>query len=1004
MTSNHLVVGLGGTGGKILRALRKNVYQEFGGQDPAHVNLRYLYVDSSDEMMGAADASWKILGESLQLTESSRLKLSAAGLPAVLDNLESYPAICPWIGSRDALRNMLISARPVVVAGQKRRLGRLLFACQVNEFRRRVQSLVLEMQDGIKAPVTFHVCLSLAGGTGGGSVVDAVSQIRALFPDKSHRILIYGFLPEREPAANRSGENYHANGNAALLELNALSVGVFRPHDVSGEREDRRLELEDPFNACYLFSDQMDDGNKLDVDREVHEFVASFLYQKVLVARNGVWESLRRQESFENMDVRPEESPFSHTPERSRRFFAFGLKQIVYPEMEIREHLTSVLARQAVLQLHFNRWMGPSGYSEEPGPASRGPVQQSFNELVRLKETQQKWYLTDEHLMLSEGILPDETRNKRWKSINAYWTDLIPNFRSHIRESFAGNERFWLDELAKLCEAAYSQNYRGMGVRSFYDIKSGEVTTHARELRGGIERDLFGEWLAGEKSIFDIGRLLSALVSSLEVRRKQLDDKMGRHRQLEEETANRVAANAREWSRVGMLSGLMGKRQNVFDAQGEYLQQLYVYRTRMEGIEFARKLLSALLAELATLAADVAQCAVVMDETAKHFAARIADRQTASNHGDLSRPVIRFYDPAAVTEFARALVSNQGEQQRQGTAVRAALAALVSDDKSFGGFNRLVPPLGFISLLESTLAPVLSAAHDNHVAANPQSARILGVGIVERLCQEYSEQPEALHLYIDSVVSRMGNSLRFDDAEVTREGLGAFAGKRFVSYLSVILPQAPELADFRELLRWEFYNAISGGKDEVTSTSRPHEITLVRVTNLFPVRFVQEVALLRQKYERRVRSSDFVQAKMELHLEGDGSALPSLYVPDVEPKKFLAYLMIGKAMEVVQMLEDPQTGARNLYLVNKNSKVPLGKDVSEALGVSNLLTYDALVATIQPLLKKEYLQFQKRQALSASVEAQVDEIRTRSASPSDKLYRMFYHAGETAVVLLGTRQ
>jgi hypothetical protein len=28
---NHLLIGLGGTGGKILRALRKTVFQEFDG-------------------------------------------------------------------------------------------------------------------------------------------------------------------------------------------------------------------------------------------------------------------------------------------------------------------------------------------------------------------------------------------------------------------------------------------------------------------------------------------------------------------------------------------------------------------------------------------------------------------------------------------------------------------------------------------------------------------------------------------------------------------------------------------------------------------------------------------------------------------------------------------------------------------------------------------------------------------------------------------------------------
>jgi hypothetical protein len=457
-----------------------------------------------------------------------------------------------------------------------------------------------------------------------------------------------------------------------------------------------------------------------------------------------------------------------------------------------------------------------------------------------------------------------------------------------------------------------------------------------------------------------------------------------------------------------MLSGLMGKRQNLFDAQGECLQQLYIYRTRMEGVEFARKLLQALIAELALLTSDVAGCAAAMAEATKYFAGRIAQRRRDSGTADFSRPVVRFYDPAAITEFARTLVADQNEQQRQTAAVRAALTSLQGEEQSFAGFHRLTPSARLIDLVETTSAKNLATAHDSYRAAHLHRPRMLDVSIVERLCREYAAQPEALRAYISAVVSHVGNSLCFNDGEVNREGPGTFAGRRFVSYLSVILPQAPELADFRELLRKEFYNASSGGKDEITSRGRPCEITLVHVTNLFPVRFIQEVAFLRQKYERRIRSSDFVQAKMELHLEGDGSALPNLYVPDVEPKKFLAYLMIGKAMEVVQTLEDPDTGAKNLFLVNKNDKgrrlVPLGKDLSAALGESNLLTYDALVTTIQPLLKKEYLQFQKRQALSASVEAQIDEVRSQSKSPSDKLYRMFYHAGETAVVLLGTRQ
>ena len=54
---NHFIIGLGGTGGKIIRALRKSLYQEFHGSPIPDVGISYLYVDSSSEMMSMDDPS-----------------------------------------------------------------------------------------------------------------------------------------------------------------------------------------------------------------------------------------------------------------------------------------------------------------------------------------------------------------------------------------------------------------------------------------------------------------------------------------------------------------------------------------------------------------------------------------------------------------------------------------------------------------------------------------------------------------------------------------------------------------------------------------------------------------------------------------------------------------------------------------------------------------------------------------------------------------------------------
>jgi hypothetical protein len=51
MSTNHLIIGWGGTGGKIIRALGKTLFQEYRVRRLERVSLGYLNVDSSQEMI-----------------------------------------------------------------------------------------------------------------------------------------------------------------------------------------------------------------------------------------------------------------------------------------------------------------------------------------------------------------------------------------------------------------------------------------------------------------------------------------------------------------------------------------------------------------------------------------------------------------------------------------------------------------------------------------------------------------------------------------------------------------------------------------------------------------------------------------------------------------------------------------------------------------------------------------------------------------------------------------
>ena len=1008
MAKNHLVIGLGGTGGKILRSFRKTIYQNFRSEDPTGVNIRYLYVDSSNEMMANDDPSWKILGHNVQLQQNSQLKIAGMNLTAVLKNLGAYPGISPWLGDQEQFSSILNAADAAnVIGGQKRRLGRFLFACQVAAFRRQVTELVGGMQIGGTNETTFHICCGLAGGTGSGCVVDVVSQIRSIYATSgaaSYRIIVYAFVPEQNPKPQRSTGNYHANGYAALIELNALSTGVYKPHDVSGLTIDpagrgaARLDLQDPFNCCYLFSDSNEDGNRVDVDSELPEIVSSFLYQKIVAVKDMSWSYLERLEKLENSanGSSPEQTAAGRG-ERSRLFFTFGIKQIAYPEEEIREYLTYSFARQAALQLQFNSWSDSVGYTEQA-------TTQSFNSFVKQKDTLERWKITDEHLSLSEGVLQDEARNKTWKPISQFWMSFVDNMKIEVRADHARQERVWLDQLSAKSETGFTESYRGEGVLRFYDTKRKEMPDHALKLRRGIEEDLFNQWRDGVQSMQDISRILAALRESLDDRRKGMDETVSKTKENVESGEKKVKDAKTDWTRIGFIAEWMGQRDKIFDKQAESLKELYAYRTRLQGWLFAKELLQALVTEISDLGNEVAKCAGVISEATQRFTDGVNSRCADTGKEDLTKQVVRFYKPSAIKEFAKLLERDKPEQQKQTAAVRAGLTELLGETQSFATFNNRLPTNKFIDTLELICQKKSADAHNTFIASNRNRSPILQVSVIDRLFREYGGNHEALRGYILGVVSRARNYLRMNPAEVQAVGPGIpHHTQACMSCFTVILPEAPELPDFRETLRTEFENAKTGVKEIVTNNRKPNEITLINITNLFPIRFVSDVGFLRQEYDRR-RADPL--ATMELHGEGDGSQFPNLFAPVVGAAEVFPYMLIAQAVNVLQTLDDPETGATGVYMIVKDERgrekdpLLLGRTFIDAVNGLSAEMLGKVQQALQTLLDGEFRHKTKRQQLAASIQSEVDKIRGERKNPLDRVFRQYSNGLDKAEAIL----
>lgn len=88
--ANHILVGLGGTGGKILREFKMRMFEEFPdssvrGKQP----VQLLYVDSSDEMMpkdGKPRADFRVMGQDASFLKENSciLRLSMLNISLII--------------------------------------------------------------------------------------------------------------------------------------------------------------------------------------------------------------------------------------------------------------------------------------------------------------------------------------------------------------------------------------------------------------------------------------------------------------------------------------------------------------------------------------------------------------------------------------------------------------------------------------------------------------------------------------------------------------------------------------------------------------------------------------------------------------------------------------------------------------------------------------------------------------------------------------------------------
>ena len=927
--ANHLFIGLGGTGGKVLRELRKRVYEEFRSNDPGNgIFLDYVYVDSSPADLEDR-TGWKVLGKSVHLGIAQKVNINGISA-SVLGNINMYPGLKGFLNPSDLQlmqqeMGALISAG---IGGQRRRLGRTLMANNIcdtnspNNFESIIRGAVGRLQhDSNEQDVTFHICAGLAGGTGSGSIIDAISQIRTWFPyqEDTHafKIRLFLYTPERTLVSARHDAGfYQANGYAALQELNALSIGKYHPTDVKGEKDifsgevRRLLDNQEAFESAYIYTNVNEQGKVLDLNEGLPAAVADFIFQTAVASGLvGSAGQLNRLVGCENDGAAPEKDQAGNNA-HSRKFLSFGISRIEFPETEIREFMTYTYALQAARQLTYNMWQDGIGYGER----TLDEVGMGFADEIKDKKNREGLMLSNNYLTLAKPIV-EGPATKRWRLFEETWEKRTQADADDVQTSI--DKKSWLGEFGKRCDEFFNSQFRQHGVVEFFKIQRQELRGYARTIRRHIEKKLFDEWASGAsdtKSILEIEKYTRLLIADCNDRIGAFEQQRAR---MEEELTNiseHIQAINVEWNEIGWLrDAITNASAKVFSKYKTAKSEYCSTATRAESYAYAKELLQNVIIELNNMLEGIMAFKDEMNVISEEVM-RQADSKCQTNE-EQSDSDIKKYDAEVVRRISRQFVSDREKMSSNAATIRSRMVQNLGEDGDHT-FANLYDKTDY----EAAVDIILEICQENAVRAMQDAAetdplnKMVGVNIMEKLKQELNSE-EKLEKFVKLVTSTSKSYVQFDPRETAMVIPGNTGA--MMQMVQLALPQTDEKTnDFKDRLIQAFERNVPGfsKKEDVSVNYKDNQIVVISANSGFPLRFLSNVKVCKEKYDALVtpQNSKCSLNRMVLHTESFKDALPELFEENAETRKqkMVKPLMLAYALGIIKEQQNPVTGAK----------------------------------------------------------------------------------------------
>ena len=890
-SGNHILVGLGGTGGKILRAFKMRMFEEFPtSEEREKLSVALLYVDSTAEMMpkdGRARPDFRVMGQDASFTNNEFLNIKAVDVEHILDHIGNYPSVKGIVENVGAVKSAIGSLGQA--AGQKRRAGRLLFAANAVGYVNSLKDAYgrCERVSGNSSYLTIHIFAGLCGGTGSGSVVDVTVQTRKAFPDA--KVLVYAMIPEMNlPKADMDQGRYYQNGYAALNELNALQTGRWNPQDVTGMGEIKLYNdrVKGVADGLSVYSNVNENGLTINSLSELPKIVSDYIFSRIFFINeeDTVNGDIIRAYNFENMDdFALEYDEAANTDAngqmpvaRTKKVNSFGIKRVMYPELRVLKHITYTVGESILYQFKYNNWRENQGFVNEER-------NKDYRKDYLNADNLSNWMLDDLHLTGELKVLESDTDYPRFDD---YWHDKAIAYAEEAKRASCP-----LNELDNIMGEFYLNHFREEGVESFYDGKEKVIPDIAKEIRHKIEYELFDKWKLGDVSIVELQKVSKLLLERMNEIRSELEAKSKTTKEDYEAYDEDRMANVTEWSRLGIIQRGLGVGARRYADHQNILTDYYTAKTRLIAWEFAKKLAAKVFVELGKMDADISSFGQKINDAIDETE-RLVTAQKKVNKGleDYKGAIIEVSEEEAMAEFELELKTDKIEMPNISRQLRESI--LPQGD--FINFGRLANEISIDDIKDAfdlKLSEIVKVKHNEKADSDN---KVLGLNILTQLQQKLKTDDE-IKSFAYNIVAQSGVFLKLNNDQIQlhlRNNEGNLSPTNPASInkkailVSIPSPEENEgLKRFADKLEAAFKNSFNQSTARTTITvnrksPRKDELSIITVSYCFPVRAIDWMSTYKRRYEQFLHtgnSNTDASNAILLHSEGDGSKLPSLF-------------------------------------------------------------------------------------------------------------------------------